>query len=252
MRHNALIRIMAFLLAGCALYADLMFETVTKTDGILGVATMEISARNFFKPDRSRTETSATDANGVTVTMIIISRLDKKAIWILNPDLKTYTETRIDELKSELPVVPDSLGYAPDFKVEKTGKNKKILDKMCDEVVATMKITTEEGTVVVNQTLWLASDIPGYQDFFEYGFKIRELGLSTGLLANNIQDKKLKEFQEMVSNIYGFPLAWALDMDLGAGEMKFTMRTDYTVTNYASAPIDNNVFELPAGYKLQE
>lgn len=243
---------MTLLLAGCALYADLMFETITKTDGILGIATTEITARNFFKPDRSRIETSATDANGGAVTMIIITRLDKKAIWILNPDLKTYTETRIDELKSEPPAVPDSLRYAPDFKVEKTGKNKKILDQLCDEIVATMKITTEEGTVDVNQTLWLTSDISGYQDLFEFGFKIRELGLSTGLLTNNIQDKKLMEFQEMVSNIYGFPMEWALDMNLGFGDMKFTMRTDYTVTNYASAPIDNNVFELPAGYKLQE
>ena len=240
------------LLAIRLLLADIMFETVTKTDGMLGLGVSDIKSRSFFKTDRSRIETSANDALAGSISLIIITRLDLKLIWILNPDLKTYTETRIEDFRANAQTPRDSLDVPPELNVEKTGKTKKILDKECEEVRATMKILSGEGSVSLNQTLWLTSDIPGYQELFGYGMKIRELGLSSGLLANNAQDNKMREFQEKVSNIYGFPMEWSLDMNMGSGDVYFTMKTNYLVTSYAGAPINNNVFDLPPDYKLQE
>jgi len=234
------------------LHADLMFETMTKTDGMLGLGVSEIISRSFFKVDRSRIETSTKDPDAVSLTMIIITRLDLKLIWILNPELKTYTETRIEDFRANAQTNADSFAVPPELNVEKTGKTKKILDKECEEVRATMKISTGDGSVNLNQTLWLTSDIPGYKDLFEYGLKIRELGLASGLLQNNAQDNSMKEFQDKVSNIYGFPIEWSLDMSMDSGEMNFSMKTNYLVTSYASAPINNNVFDLPPDYKLQE
>lgn len=234
------------------LHADLMFETVTRTDGMLGLGVYEINSRSFFKADRSRIETSTKDTDAVSLTMIIITRLDLKSIWILNPDLKTYTETRIEDFRTNLQMGADSLATLPELNVEKTGKTKKILDKECEEVRATMKISTGDGSVNLNQILWLTSDIPGYKDLFEYGLKIRELGLASGFLQNNAQDESMKEFQDKVSNIYGFPMEWSLDMSMGNGEVNFSMKTNYLITSYASAPINNNVFDLPPDYKLQE
>jgi hypothetical protein len=229
-----------------------MFETVTKTDGMLGLGVSEINSRSFFKADRSRIETSTKDTDAVSLTLIIITRLDLKVIWILNPELKTYTETRIEDFRANTQATADSLVTPPELNVEKTGNTKKLLDKECEEVRAIMKISTGDGSVNLNQTLWLTSDIPGYKDLFEYGLKIRELGLTSGLLQNNAQDNSMKEFQDKVSNIYGFPMEWSLDMSMDSGDMNFSMKTNYLVTSYASAPINNNVFDLPPDYKLQE
>jgi hypothetical protein len=240
-----------FLMIGL-LNADIMFETVTKTDGMLGLGVSQINSRSFFKSDRSRIETSAQDPAAGSISLIIITRLDLKVIWILNPDLKTYTETRIEDFRAGDQVPADSLDVVPELTVEKTGKKKKILDQECEEVLATMKIPAGDGSISLDQVIWLASDIPGYQELFEYGLKVRELGLSSGLLTNNVQDDHLREFQEKVSNIYGFPMEWSLDMVMGGGEVNFNMKTNYVVTSYACAPINNNVFDLPPGYELQK
>jgi len=234
------------------LHSDLMFETVTKTAGLVGMIVPEINSRSFFKSDRSRIETSTSDTTMGSISMIIITRLDLKVIWILNPEQRTYTETRIEDFRTGEQLPAESLDVLPELTVEKTGKKKKILDKECEEVLATMKIPYDDGTISLNQAIWLTSDIPGYQSLFEYGMKVRELGLSAGLLQNNAQDNKMREFQEKVSNIYGFPLEWSLDMVMGDGEMNFSMKTDYIVTSYACAPISNNVFDLPPGYELQK
>lgn len=234
------------------LSADLMFETSTKTAGMLGMGVSEINSRSFIKSDRSRIETSTKDANAGFLALVVITRLDLKLIWILNPDFKTYTETRIEDFRANAQTIVDSLDAPPELSVEKTLNTKKILDKVCEEVRATMKISSGDGSLNLNQTLWLTSDIPGYKDLFEYGLKIRELGLSSGFLQNNAQDNSLKEFQDKVSNIYGFPMEWSLDISMGSGDLNFSMKTDYLVTSYASAPINNNVFDLPPDYKLQE
>jgi hypothetical protein len=228
------------------LFGDLMYETTLLTDNPTGT---EITARNFYKVDRSRIENCIRNSSGASASVIVITRLDQKVIWVLDPQRKTYTEQRLlDTLMSGEVSKPSS--PKPEIAIQKTGQTQKIIDRSCEEVTCAMNTVAEPESISVNQTLWLAADIPGYQDLFEYNMKMREAGISPWYGIKTFDEPWFRHFLDQVSNIYGFPMSWTMTARYNSTANRYSIKIDYSVTKYACAPIMDNVFEIPANYLL--
>ncbi len=229
------------------IFGDLMYETTLKTDGPDGT---ETTARNFYKNDRSRIETTVRNSDGSVSSVIVITRLDKNVIWVLNPSTRTYTEDSIKNLSSEKSSQIVSSLPGSECTIEQSGHVRKILDRNCEEVIAAMSYIDGTDHIRVSQSLWLTSDLPGYEDLFAYRMKIKELSLSPYLSVMALNDEKLKTFHEQVGNIYGFPMEWRLKADYRERDTEYSITISYSVTKYACAPISSNVFEIPSNYLL--
>lgn len=229
------------------LFGDLMYETTLKTDSPAGT---EITARNFYKADRSRIETTVRNSDGSVSSVIVITRIDKSVIWVLNPSTRTYTEDSIKNLSAGKTNQAESFLPNSECAIQKSGHVRKILDRNCEEVTAAMSYLDGTDHIRVSQSLWLATDLPGYEDLFSYRMKIKGLSLSPYLGITAVNDEKLKVFHDQVGNIYGFPMEWQLKADYREHDPEYSITISYCVTRYACAPINSNVFEIPANYLL--
>lgn len=248
-------RLFIVLLFGIFLYGDVMYEMVTTSEDMMGMGG-ESTMRVFVKGDYLRTEaTSKSPMTGETTDITII-RLDKRAIWTLDPEEKEYTETKIEQFeepKQQATPEEEANVEMPEIKVEKTGEKKKILNKNCEKIVISMDATSEEGVMTFTQTMWITEEIPGFQEINNFNKKMSDLGISQSSATKMGGHKEsYEELQKKTSEIEGFPLELDLDMTMGAEEMMFSIKMHSIVTNFNTTPIDKKVFEIPTGYTLKD
>jgi hypothetical protein len=230
-------------------YADVMYEMVSTSEGMMGMKG-ETNMRIFVKGDRSLTEMTADDPRGGTMTDTKIIRLDKGVIWSIDHEKKQYAEIAIAQEEPAMDEPEEEIAM-PDLKVVRTGKNKKILNKDCEEVIVTMDIDDDEGTTKLRQTMWVTTDIPGYEEIQDFQSHMTGSGsMSSSMMGGN--KKTFEEFQKKTSEIEGFPLEIDMEMIMGAGGMSFSFLTHSEVTKIETNPISDKVFEIPAGYSLKE
>lgn len=232
------------------LYADVMYEMTSTTEGMMGMKG-ETQMRVFVKGDRSLTEMTADDAmaGGMSDTKII--RLDKGVIWSIDHENKEYTQFSLEEMTGEPEESEEPAMEMPEVKVISTGNKKKILNKDCEEIIVTMEAAGDEGSATFKQTMWVTKEVPGYKEIQEFQKHMSESGLgSSSMMGPN--KKNYDEFQQKISEIEGFPLEIIMEMSMGGGVMSFTMTTRSEVTKIETTPINDKVFEIPAGYSLKE
>jgi len=248
-------RIFLILLLGVFVYADVMYEMQTTTEGMMGMGG-ETTMRIFIKGDYSRTETTSKSPMTGETTDITIVRLDKGTMWTIDPEKKEYSETTFEEvskIKEKVKGEEEVEFEMPEIKIEKTDEKKKILDKECEKVVISMDVTSEEGNVSFTQTMWVTKDVPGYQEIYNFNKKFAELGIEASPSTMMGGSKKsYEEFQKKTSGIEGFPLEIDLDMTMGAEEMSFSIKMHSVITEFETKPIDQKVFEIPKGYTLKD
>ncbi len=233
------------------IYADVMYEMVTTTEGMTGMDGGETMISIFLKGDRSRTEVLSKNPMTGEMKNIYITRLDKKLIWVLDAENKQYSETKIGEEVEE--EEGETEAVLPDIKIEKTGKKKVLLGKECEEVVISMNVESEGNSMNFTQIMWVTSDISGYKEIKDFNDKMTEIGLRSTSSASMFGNKKsFEEFQKKINEIDGFPLEIDLDMTMGSEEMSFTIKTNSVVTKIDSKPINNKVFEIPEDYSLKD
>lgn len=248
-------RLFFVLLFGIFSYGDVMYEMITTSEGMMGMGG-ESMMRVFVKGDYLRTETTSKSPMTGETTDITIIRLDKRAIWKLDPEEKEYTETkieRLEELKQQASPEEEVKVETPEIKVDKTGEKKKILNKDCEKIVISMDATSEEGVMTFTQTMWVTKEIPGFHEITNFNKKMSDLGISqSSATMMGGHKESYEELQKKTSDIEGFPLELDLDMTMGAEEMMFSINMHSIVTNFDTKPIDNKVFEIPAGYTLKD
>jgi len=246
MRINCLIFALIF---GFFLYGDVMYEILTTTES--GMGSSKNMVRAFIKGNNSRIETTSKSPMTGEITTINIIRLDKNVIWTLNTEKKQYSEINLVAIKPE--ASEESTVVTPEFKIEKTGEKKIILKKDCEKVFITMAIKSEGGNVTMDQTMWIAHDIPGYNEIKEFNKKLMELGAGfSSQPMMGIDKKSLSEFQKKINEIGGLPLEMDLNMIISAEDMSFSVKTHSTITKIETVPINQQVFEIPIGYVLTE
>ena len=231
------------------LYGDVMYEMVSTSEGMMGMKG-ETNMRIFVKGDRSLTEMTAENPMGGTMTDTKIIRLDKDVIWSIDHDNKEYTEMSI-AMPTQMPEESDEEISIPDVTVTRTGETKKLLNKDCEKVIVTMDVDDDEGEMNFKQTMWVTKDIPGYKEIQDFQEHMAGSGsMSTSMMGAN--KKTYEEFQKKISEIEGFPLEIEMEMTMGAEGMSFSMMTHSEVTQIETKPINDKVFEIPAGYSLKE
>jgi hypothetical protein len=231
-----------------ALYSDVMYEMVTTSEGVMGMKS-ETNMRIFVKGDRSRTEMTAADPKGGTMTDTKIVRLDKNVIWSIDHENHQYSETKMTA-ETQIPQEQEEEIPMPELKVTRTGETKEILNRKCEEVIVTMKVEDEEGATTFKQTMWVTQDVPGYKEIQNFHKQMTGAGSpSASMMGTN--KKIYDEFQEKTAEIEGFPLEMDMEMIMDAGGMSFSFLTHSIVTNIETQPISDKVFEIPADYSLK-
>jgi len=231
------------------LNGDVMYEMVSTSEGMMGMKG-ETNMRIFVKGDRSLTEMTAENPMGGTMTDTKIIRLDKNVIWSIDHDKKEYSETSIST-PTQVPGESEEETPMPDVKVLHTGETKKILNKDCEKVIVTMDVDEDEGAMTFKQTMWVTKDIPGYKEIQDFQEHMMESGsMSSSMMGAN--KKTYEEFQKKISEIEGFPLEIEMEMTMGAEGMSFSMMTHSEVTQIETKPINDKVFEIPAGYSFKK
>lgn len=234
---------------GSMLYADVMYEMVSTSEGMMGMKG-ETNMRIFVKGDRSLTEMTADDPRGGAMTDTKIIRLDKGVIWSIDHDKKEYSESRIAATQ-EMPEEREEEIPMPDVNVVRTGETKKILNKDCEKVIVTMDIDDDAGTTKLKQAIWVTKDFPGYKEIQDFQKHMTGSGsMSSSMMGGN--RKTYEEFQKKTSEIEGFPLEIDMEMTMGAEGMSFSFLTHSEVTKIETKPISDNIFEIPAGYSLKK
>ena len=250
-----LYRIFLILLLGTLVYADVMYEMQTTTEGMMGMGG-ETMMRVYVKKDYSRTEIMSDSQAAAEPTDITIIRLDKGLLWNLNPTKKEYSETTFDEMNASVEGIEgeeETEIELPEIKVEKTGIKKKILGKDCEKIVVSMDATSEQaGTATFTQTMWVTKDIPGYMEIVNFNKKMPLMGTKSSPKVMGGTTKSYTEFQEKVKGIEGFPLELDLDMTMGAEGMSFSITMHSVVTRFDTKTLDAGLFEIPAGYTLKK
>lgn len=237
---------------GIFLHGDVMYEMSTTTEGLMGMGGGETLISVFIKDDCSRTEMVMRDSMVSEMKNVFITRLDKGVIWTLNMDKEQYSEMKLGEETEKVEGEEETSAAMPEITVEKTGKKKVLLGKECEEVVVSMIVEDAEGSMNFTQTMWNTKDIKGYEEIMEFNKKMTEMGMKSSKSGMMADKKSFEEFQKKISEIEGFPLELDLEVTMGSEQMSFSMKTNTVMTKIDNKPINQKVFEIPAGYSLEE
>lgn len=189
--------------------AQVIIESVMRSDGFMGQGAFESNTKTFIQGDAQRTETQLRFTGSIMKhfspkgTEIDITRLDKQLIWKFNDQQKTYRETTFAEMKELLeqgksefqeqqPPMEmeddresDYQWEEPVVKVEKLGDKQKINGFDCEHyLVSVMTVGTHKETGV-KDTLTFVSDL----------WNTKGLGEA---------EKTLKDFQKKYMDALGF------------------------------------------------
>lgn len=153
-----------------------------------------------------------------TQESVIITRLDKKVVWMLMPSRSGYCEFTFDELrkamKSGSSLVPDS-AYPSGLKYRKTGKTKKIAGLPSDEYEFSGKDLNGRAWVSEDKKLKAASEF--------YAAQAKAMGFSGASAAPGV--------------LMGYEAS-----SKGAAH-------DMAVKSVKSGDIAASLFDIPKGYK---
>src|SRR4030043_275407 len=225
-------------------YADVMYEMKTDYEGMLKITGGQMTIQIFVKGDKSRASISI-DNNGEITNSVTIIRFDLNKFWLLDEEKKEYEEIFLND---SVPVNAIDTLTMPEITVNKTSDKKKILDLECEKVIVSMQDTTEGSFLNFAETLWVSSEVPGYEELKNFTNKLTEHGLRLASTSTDGNEKALGEFQKKINEIDGFPLEFSLDVQVGIEDMSFSMSSLSQVTKLEEVPIHDRVFELPEGY----
>ena len=232
------------------LFGDVMYERTSTMSGMMGMESAS-EMRVFIKDDRSRTEMTAQDPRAGTVSDVRIIRLDKDVIWSLDQENKTYQEYLIQD--GPAAEVTDTAGLPmPEVTVTRTGATRSLLGHACEEVIVSMAVADEQGSISFKQTMWVSRDVPGYEEIQQFQARVAASPMGASSAVPGMDKASFEAFRQKISEIDGFPLEIEIDVQLAGEGMSFAMEAHSTVTRIETAPINDRVFEIPPSYSLQE
>lgn len=236
------------------LHGDIVYEMTTTTEGLTGTEATETSTIFYIKGECRRKESTIKNPTTGEETTITITRLDKHVIWTLDMEHQQYTETKlIETAPSDEKIEDTEKPKFPEIIIEKTEKQKEILNKTCEEVIIAMKLLTEEDNLMVTQTMWVSQDIEGYEEIKEFNAKFSSLSPGQiGVLRTGMDKESFQKLQENIEEIEGFPLELSLDIHMGDQMMPLSIKSHSIVTKIETIPIHAKVFEIPEGFVLSE
>lgn len=228
-------------------YADVMYEMTTDYEGMLGIANGQMSIQVFVEGDKARINISI-DNDGEIDNSTSIIRFDLGKFWLLDEDNKEYTEVLLED---SMPITTIDTLDLPGIVIARTGAMKNLLDFECEKVVVSMQDSSESSFLIFSETLWVCSEVPGYEELKSFTDRLTKHGLRLSSTSMEGSDRALAQFQEKINEIEGFPLEFSLDVQIGFEDMDFSMISRSQVTKLDEVPIHDRVFDLPEGFILK-
>ena len=227
--------------------ADVLIKQTSTMKGLAGILDAEIKSENCIQGDKSCNDAETRFTNkvmkfatgGKATKTTSIARLDKDLMWQVNHKDKSYTEmtfaqmrAMMDSLKTMMAGGPggepakteidtSEVSYAPpQFDVKKTGVKETIAGYPCEQSILTMTVegtnkkTGEKFTMVTTMDMMLAQDVPGREEYEQFGRKMAEKmgfnmdaaaaqSMMSALGAYGIDAKRLAEES---AKMKGFPI----------------------------------------------
>jgi hypothetical protein len=237
--------------------ADLTLKGTGSGSG-MGMPT-EGETVTYFKGGRMRSDWSR---EGKTLTTIL--DLDHEKMISIDQDKKKAEVYDLAKIAGDLKSIPDG-----DMKVEvkPTGKTKSILGRSCEEYRISVLVPYQDPSGMSVDTVlagpaWISRDSPGLSDYCAFYLKAVEKGLFFNHpAAAKAQPGRAKGTTRLYQELAKAGLPYATDIRVefhGTGMLAQMMSkmgdvtTASTVTEVSTKPIPDQVFEVPAGFKVKE
>jgi hypothetical protein len=245
--HKRIVAVAAAVVIAVAAYGQGLYWESSTSGGALG--DRAISSQSYYMPHMFRSE--AKDMGDITIV-----RLDKKMIYQIDTNEKTYSEmtfdeweaqmkkmgakmdARMDELKKKMENMPEQqrkmmeqmmgaqmAAKTKDAKIDvvKSGESKEISGFGC-----TKYSITKDGKETL--TLWVTKDLKGYDNMRK---DMEEF--TSRMMASDFQG--MKSYADAIKKVDGFPM----ETDMQGG-----LKVEVTKLERKNIPASE--FEVPAGY----
>lgn len=231
--------------------ADVMYEMIATTKGLPGMDDVSTVIEVSIKGDRSRDIMTINDPLIGSRKIVHITRLDKGVKWTLDAQRMRYSETGFSSIPEP---VQEEIETATGIHVtvERPGKTKEVLKNTCEEVI--ISVLSEGDTLpLVSQQMWVCPDFDGYAEIDSFFDRLVGSGIASPLSPSMAGEAGyMREFQDTVQNIEGFPLEATMYMVVGSEDAGYLIEMHSIVTKLATDALDDGIFEIPAGYTLQK
>ncbi|MEO0184365.1 MAG: DUF4412 domain-containing protein [candidate division WOR-3 bacterium] len=239
-------KILVLVLICSNIFADVMYEMETSSEGYMGMGEDTILVRTFVKGDRMRTEIKTKNSLLGEMEQCIITRLDRGVAWILDKDRKEFSEIPLSA-DSGLSVSEEIGDSMPEIKIEKTDETKQILDILCEKYILMMKINSDNEDLEIKQIMWLGKDFCGYDEIMMFKQKMLSSIAEPTIVGFN--GKSIQELRKKISDFDGFPMEIEINLTMQNQGLNMAFKTTSVVKKITTVPISDRVFEIPENYK---
>lgn len=242
---RTMMAVVAVCLMATVASADLTVKQTAKTSGLMGFLDMEIKSTTYIKGDRKCDETEAKMTNSIMKMMgggkpiKTTSVVDLASGTMLNVDHMSERCTQMsldqaDAMAGGFPgmansdQMPEEQQFdtsqvtmePPEVTIEKTGKTEKIAGYESEQYLVNMHVkgkdeeSGEEFDFYADMDLWIAKDVPGYEEFEAFNQKmIEQMGLDASVSVGGSMNSMLamygvdsEELSKHTADLKGFPM----------------------------------------------
>jgi len=165
--------------------------------------------------------------------MITIVRLDKAAIWSLDPNTKTYTEQTVEQMIEQMKNIPKGM-MDIELDVEKTDEKKKIGKYNCRKIIISMKMMG----MPTETEIWATKDIEVDSVMLKFTENAQKVFEEVPML------KQTYGMFEEVFDLKAYPVETVTEMNV-FGRMT---KNSSTLKSISEEKLDDSLFEIPEGY----
>ena len=257
MKPSVVSAILALALVAPPARADLTLKGTGSGSG-MGMSTQGETV-TYFKGGKMRSDWTK---DGKRVTSIL--DLDQQKMISIDHAKKKAEVYDLGKMAADLKKIPDG-----EMKVEvkPTGKTRSILGRTCEEYQVSVLVPYKDPSGMSVDTLlsgpaWIAKDSPGLSDYRSFYLKAAEKGLFFNQpAAAQAQPGRAKGTTRLYKELAkaGVPYVTEIQVTFhGSGMLAQMMskmgnvRTGSTITAVSTQPLSNEIFEVPAGFKVKE
>nr|KXH70647.1 MAG: hypothetical protein AM324_00960 [Candidatus Thorarchaeota archaeon SMTZ1-83] len=266
-----------FSLVGLALFGTLMADVIYEqnmTTSLPMTGETEVKSTVYLKGDKEKTESVSMmkvpipgmDQSHEIVT-IVIARLDKELMWILDESARTYTEIHfstvkdmMEEVKELVPEEQEEEAEMP-LKVEVTRLREKeeMEGYSCERVRITMSFEDKQEGKAFDMTanLWMAEEKGPLKEIADFHRTMEELATGSEGMMEGMSGmvpggmKAMAKYEEKLKDLDGFPIVSEITVS-AEGEEQPLMRMETRIENIRSTQLKNSEFEIPEGFEKLE
>lgn len=253
------VAVLALVLAAAPAFADVTVKYTSSGKGMMGMAG-NFESTTMIKGSKMRSE--ATVGGNLSIT---IMDLDKQQMITLNPKKKEAEVLDLTKFNAEL---ADKIGTTnATASVKANGETKQLLGVACKgyDVSISMPMTVGEGmnmTMAMGGPMWLAVGVPGSSDFSAFYKAAAQKGFfftnAQQAKAQPQQAKGMAEMYKAVAELNGVLYEQVMDIKIqGEGPMASMMSKmgssslTMTATSVSTDALSDDLFAIPAGYKVK-